>query len=102
MRGSGYIVKDLGNDIHTQTIVDAIRGDKPDCLGLSALLTDTMAYMEDTVKALTEHGLRDKVKVSVGRAPVSEEFARSIGADGYRVDGFQAVAVVDALNSDTK
>ena len=102
LRGSGYIVKDLGNDIDTQAIVDAVREDKPDFLGLSALLTSTMAYMEDTVKALTEHGLRDKVKVIVGGAPVSEEFAGSIGADGYGADGFQAVAVVEALSSDTK
>ena len=102
LRGSGYVVKDLGNDIGIQAIVDAVREDKPNFLGLSALLTSTMAYMEDTIKALIEHGLRDKVKVIVGGAPVSEEFARDIGADGYGADGFQAVAVVETLTPDRK
>jgi 5-methyltetrahydrofolate--homocysteine methyltransferase len=61
-----------------------------------------MVYMGDTIKALTESGLRDKVKIIVGGAPVSEEFAGSIGADGYGADGFQAIAVIEALISDTK
>jgi len=99
LRGTGYTVKDLGNDIDSQTIVDAVREEKPQFLGLSALLTSTMIHMEAIIQALTESGLRDKVKVIVGGAPVSEEFARSIGADGYGADGFQAVAVVDSLNS---
>jgi len=63
------------------------------------LLTSTMIHMKDTIQALTESGLRDKVKVIVGGAAVSEEFAQSIGADGYGADGFQAVRVVDALNT---
>lgn len=99
LRGSGYIVKDLGNDIEPQTIVDAVKSEKPQFLGLSALLTSTMVHMGETVKALEENGLRDSVKVIIGGAPVSEEFARSIGADGYGADGFQAVAVIDSLNS---
>ena len=77
----------------------AIKEEKPEFLGLSALLTSTMAYMEDTIKALVESGLRDSVKVIVGGAPVSEEFAERIGADGYGADGFQAVAVVESLNN---
>ena len=101
LRGAGYIVKDLGNDIEPQDIVEAVRKEKPEFLGLSALLTSTMLYMGDTIKLLTESGLRDKVKIIVGGAPVSEEFAGSIGADGYGADGFQAVAVVEALSSDT-
>ena len=100
LRGAGYSVKDLGNDIETQAIVDAVRNEKPEFLGLSALLTSTMANMRDVIEALTENGLRDKVKVIIGGAPVSEEFAGSIGADGYGADGFQAVAVVEALGSD--
>ena len=99
LRGAGYIVKDLGNDIEPQAIVEAVRKEKPEFLGLSALLTSTMLYMGDTIKALTENGLRDKVKVIVGGAPVSEEFAGSIGADGYGADGFQAVAIVESLSS---
>ena len=99
LRGAGYMVKDLGNDIEPQTIVTAVREEKPEFLGLSALLTSTMLSMGDIIKALTESGLRDKVKVIIGGAPVSEEFAKSIGADGYGADGFQAIAVVEALNS---
>ena len=99
LRGVGYTVKDLGNDIDAQSIVEAVRKEKPQFLGLSALLTSTMLHMKDTIQALTESGLRDKVKVIVGGAPVSEEFARSIGADGYGADGFQAVAVVESLSS---
>lgn len=99
LRGAGYIVKDLGNNIDTQAIVDAVRDDRPQFLGLSALLTSTMARMGEVIQKLEEDGLRDQVKVIVGGAPVSEEFARSIGADGYGADGFQAVAVVEALAS---
>ena len=99
LRGAGYIVKDLGNDVEPQVIVEAVRKETPEFLALSALLTSTMIYMGDTIKALTESGLRDKVKVIVGGAPVSEEFAGSIGADGYGADGFQAVALVEYLSS---
>jgi len=101
LRGAGYTVKDLGNDIAPQAIVDAVKKEQPQILGLSALLTSTMAQMRDTVQALNESGLRDKVKIIVGGAPVSEEFAGSIGADGYGADGFQAVAIVESLNSGT-
>jgi 5-methyltetrahydrofolate--homocysteine methyltransferase len=101
LRGAGYIVKDLGNDVEPQAIVDAVKEEEPEFLGLSALLTSTMVHMGDTVKALTESGLRDKVKIIVGGAPVSEEFAGSIGADGYGADGFQAVAIVESFSSDT-
>ncbi|MFC1908792.1 corrinoid protein [Chloroflexota bacterium] len=99
LRGAGYTVKDLGNDITPQTIVEAVREEKPEFLGLSALLTSTMTSMEDTMRALADSGVRDSVKVVIGGAPVSEEFAGSIGADGYGADGFQAVAVIDSLNS---
>ncbi len=99
LRGAGYTVKDLGNDIAPQAIVAAVREEEPQFLGLSALLTSTMVHMKDTIKALTESGIRDKVKVIIGGAAVSEEFAQSIGADGYGADGFQAVRVVEALNS---
>ena len=100
LQGAGYTVKDLGNDVDSQTIVDAVIKEKPQFLGLSALLTSTMLNMEDTIKALKENGLRNKIKVIIGGAPVSEEFAGRIGADGYGADGFQAVALVDTLSSD--
>ena len=80
-------------------IVDAVKQEQPQFLGMSALLTSTMAHMEETIKALEDNGLRDNVKVVVGGAPVSEEFAKRIGADGYGADGFQAVAVVESLTA---
>ena len=100
LRGAGYIVKDLGNDVDTQTILDAVRQEQAQFLGLSALLTSTMMHMEETIQALEKSGLRKKVKVIIGGAPVSEEFATRIGADGYGADGFQALAVVESLSSD--
>jgi 5-methyltetrahydrofolate--homocysteine methyltransferase len=102
LRGAGYIVKDLGNDVDTQAILDAVRQEQPQFLGLSALLTSTMMHMEETIQALEKSGLREKVKVIVGGAPVSEEFATRIGADGYGADGFQALAVVESLCSGHK
>jgi len=99
LRGAGYIVKDLGNDVAPETIVAAVKDESPEFLGLSALLTSTMTYMGDTIKLLEEKGLREHVKVIVGGAPVSEEFAGDIGADGYGADGFQAVAVVENLSA---
>ena len=102
LRGAGYTVKDLGNDITTEIIVEAVREEQPEFLGLSALLTSTMANMKDIVDALAASGLRDNVKIIIGGAPVSEEFAGSIGADGYGADGFQAVALVEAFSADMK
>jgi len=99
LRGAGYMVKDLGNDVDPQSIVAAVREEEPQFVGMSALLTSTMIHMKDTIQALTESGLRDKVKIVIGGAAVSEEFAQSIGADGYGADGFQAVRVIEALSS---
>ena len=99
LKGAGYTVKDLGNNIAPQDIVNAVKTEQPQFLGLSALLTSTMMNMKDVMQALIDSGLRDNVKVIVGGAPVSEEFAKSIGADGYGADGFQAVAVVESLNT---
>ncbi len=99
LRGAGYIVKDLGNDIEPADIVNAVREEQPEFLGLSALLTSTMVHMEETVKALEASGLRRQVKIIIGGAPVSEDYAGRIGADGFGADGFQAVAVVESLNA---
>jgi 5-methyltetrahydrofolate--homocysteine methyltransferase len=97
LRGAGYTVKDLGNDVEPETIVTAVKEEKPEILGLSALLTSTMAHMEDTINALNDAGIRDSVKVVIGGAPVSEEYAQKIGADGYGADGFHAVSVIESL-----
>ena len=102
LRGAGYMVKDLGNDISPEAIVAAVREEKPQFLGMSALLTSTMISMRDTIQSLTESGLRDKVKVIIGGAAVSEEFAQSIGADGYGADGFQAVRLIKSLSTNNE
>jgi 5-methyltetrahydrofolate--homocysteine methyltransferase len=99
LRGAGYTVKDLGNDVEPQSIVNAVRVENPQFLGLSALLTSTMVNMRNTIQALEESGLRDKVKVIIGGAPVSAQYAKSIGADGYAADGFQALTVIKSLAS---
>lgn len=99
LRGAGYAVKDLGNDIAPEVIVAALREEKPQFLGMSALLTSTMPHMGDTIQAIAESGLRDTVKIIVGGAAVSKEFAQSIGADGYGADGFDAVRVVESLST---
>jgi 5-methyltetrahydrofolate--homocysteine methyltransferase len=81
--GAGFTVIDMGFDVSPEKIVSAVKEHKPDIVGLSALLTTTMRAMGYTIKALEEAGLRDKVKVMVGGAPVDAEFAKRIGADGY-------------------
>jgi len=97
LRGSGYEVNDLGIDVPTEKIVAVIRESRPAFLGLSALLTTTMLAMGEVIEALKENGLRDKVKVLIGGAAVSNEYAREIGADAYCVDGFQAIKVLDTF-----
>jgi Predicted cobalamin binding protein len=97
LKGSGYEVTDLGIDVPTEKIVEYVRENKPDYLGLSALLTTTMLVMGDIIEALKAAGLRNTVKVLVGGAAVSKEYAREIGADAYCVDGFDAVRVLDTF-----
>lgn len=97
LKGAGYEVSDLGIDVTTEKIVDVIRDARPDYLGLSALLTTTMLVMKDVIEALKESDLRDKVKVLIGGAAVSDEYAKEIGADAYCVDGFDAIRILDAF-----
>lgn len=91
LKGSGYEVKDLGINVETPKIVDAVRENDATFLGLSALLTTTMGEMEAVIKELESAGIRDKVKVLIGGAPTSPEFAKKIGADLYCRDAFDAV-----------
>jgi 5-methyltetrahydrofolate--homocysteine methyltransferase len=86
LKGSGFTVHDLGVDVPAERFVDAVREHEPDLIGLSALLTTTMPSMRTVIEALETAGVRDRVKVLVGGAPVTEEFATSIGADGYGRD----------------
>jgi len=81
--GAGFDVVDLGKDISPEAFVEAVKEHNPDIVGMSALLTTTMRTMESTIKALEEAGLRDKVKIMVGGAPVTKDFAEKIGADAY-------------------
>ena len=81
--GAGFEVKDLGKDVAPEAFVEAVKEFEPDVVGMSALLTTTMRAMEHTIKALEEAGVRDKVKIMIGGAPVTQSFSDQIGADGY-------------------
>ncbi len=83
LEGAGFNVVNLGVDRTAADIVEAVREHKPDVLGLSALLTTTMPRMPEVIELLKQEGLRDSVKVIVGGAPVTQEFADDIGADAY-------------------
>jgi corrinoid protein of di/trimethylamine methyltransferase len=96
LEGAGYEVIDLGNNVSPQSFVEAVRAHAPDLVGLSALLTTTMPQMKETTAALQKAGLRDSVKVIIGGAPVTAEYATQIGADAYAQDA--AVAVETARN----
>lgn len=95
LEGAGFSVKDLGVDVSPEAFVAA--ADEVDVIGLSALLTTTMGHMKDALQALEAAGKRSKVKVIVGGAPVTEDFARQIGADGYAPDASRAVALAKSL-----
>ncbi|MEM2383146.1 MAG: corrinoid protein [Desulfurococcaceae archaeon] len=97
LEASGFEVIDLGVDVSTETFIEKVRELKPDVLGLSALLTTTMLEQKNVIEALKREGLRNKVKVIVGGAPVTEEWAKSIGADGYAEDAIRAVRLVKKL-----
>ena len=97
LRGSGYTVNDLGTSVPVSDIVGAVKQEGATYVGLSALLTTTMPHMKETVEQLEQAGLRDKVKVLVGGAPTSAEFAESIGADAYCSDAFDAIQKLKAM-----
>ena len=97
LEGSGFEVVNIGIDIDADTFVKAVVDNHADILCLSALLTTTMTYMKDVLDALQKAGIRDKVKVMVGGAPVSQQFADEIGADGYSSNANEAVTVAKKL-----
>ena len=100
LEGAGFSIKDLGVDASPEKFVAA--ADEVDVIGISALLTTTMGSMKNTLEALDAAGKRPKVKVMVGGAPVTEDFARQIGADGYAPDASRAVALAKSLISPTE
>jgi len=97
LEGAGFEVVDLGIDVSADRFVEAVRDHAPQLVGISALLTTTMGTMKSVVKSIESSGLRDKVKIMVGGAPVTEAFSRRIGADGYAPDAGRAVMVAQSL-----
>ena len=97
LRGVGFDIVDLGINVSADDFVRKVAEEKPHILGLSALLTTTMPQMKKVIEGLAKAGLREKVKVMVGGAPVSPTFARQIGADGYAADAGEAVEVAKRL-----
>jgi 5-methyltetrahydrofolate--homocysteine methyltransferase len=97
LESAGFTVVNLGVDVSAEAFAEAVREHKPQVLGMSGLLTTTMLGMEDVIEELKRQGLRDKVKVIIGGAPVSKAYAEQIGADGYGNDAAQAVRLVRSL-----
>jgi len=97
LEGAGFEVIDLGTDIKPEAFVKYVREHKPDIVAMSALLTTTMPNMEVTLKALERAELRKQVKVIIGGAPITEEYAKRIGADGFSYDASGAVKVARSL-----
>ena len=91
LEGAGFKVMDLGVDLSVEKLVEQVKTLKPDILGLSALLTTTMPEMQKVIAELKAQGLRDKVKVMVGGAPLDRAFSEKIGADGYGSNATEAV-----------
>jgi len=99
LEGAGYDVTDLGADVSKEKFMEAIKNEGVDIIGMSALLTTTMIYMGEVVQSVVDAGLRDKIKVMVGGAPVTQSFADKINADGYAADAASAVDLVKSLLS---
>ena len=90
LEGAGFEVIDLGVDVSEEKFVEAVKAHQPNIVGMSALLTTTMVNMPEVIKALEAAGLRDKVRVMVGGAPITQNYADQIGADGYSPDAASA------------
>lgn len=97
LQGSGYEVIDLGIDVKPDAFVAAIKEHQPDIVGLAALLTTTMKFMKESIEAIEKAGVRSKVKILVGGAPVTANFAAQIGADRYVPDAGAAIDIVGEL-----
>jgi 5-methyltetrahydrofolate--homocysteine methyltransferase len=97
LEGSGFEIVDLGTDVAAERFVEAARQPGVKLVALSALLTTTMTQMGTTIQALEQAGLRQQVKVIVGGAPVTADFARQVGADGFAPDASRAVSLARSL-----
>lgn len=96
VEGAGFEINDLGTDVAPEAFVDAVR-QGASVIGLSALLTTTMPMIGKTIEAIEAAGLRERVKIMVGGAPVTDDFARQIGADGYAPDASQAAKLAKSF-----
>lgn len=97
LQGAGYEIVDLGADVPKEKFIEFTQKENAQVVGMSALLTTTMIYMKEIVKALEDAGLKDKVKVIIGGAPVTQAYADQIGADGYAPDAASAVDLTKNL-----
>jgi 5-methyltetrahydrofolate--homocysteine methyltransferase len=97
LEGAGFEVVNLGAEVTAEQFVEAAKGHKPDILGMSALLTTTMVNMPKVIDALKEAGLRDQIRVMIGGAPVTQEYADKISADGYAPDAASATKLAKSL-----
>ena len=97
LEGAGFEIVDLGTDVPPERFVAAAREQGAQIVALSALLTTTMPSMKATIEALAEAGLRDRVKVIIGGAPITQDYAAQIGADGFSPDASRAVATAKSL-----
>jgi 5-methyltetrahydrofolate--homocysteine methyltransferase len=97
LEGAGFEVKDLGVDVPPEKFVEALSTGDVDILALSALLTTTMPSMKTTIETILQAGLREKVKIIIGGAPVTQEFANQIGADGFSADASSAPGLAQSL-----
>ena len=97
LEGGGFEVIDLGIDVSADKFVEAIKNHHPQVVGMSALLTTTMREMKGILEAIQEAGLRNQVKAMIGGAPVTDRFAKEIGADGYAPDAATAVDIMKSF-----
>lgn len=97
LEGGGFEIIDLGADVAPEKFIAAIQEHQPDLIGMSALLTTTMPNMKTTIQALEEAGIRNRVKILVGGAPLTQDYADQIGADGYAPDASRAVSLAKSL-----
>ena len=97
MSANGFQVHDLGVDVPNETFIAKVKETGADILGLSALLTTTMTVQRQIIKELEEAGIRDQVRVMIGGAPISQEWAETIGADGYAEDAVGAVELAKQM-----
>jgi 5-methyltetrahydrofolate--homocysteine methyltransferase len=97
LQGVGFEIQDLGTNVSPERFVDSIQSFQPDLVVLSALITTTMPAMKSTIETLRKAGVRDNVKVMVGGAPITQDYANAIGADGFAPDASRAVRVAQEL-----